>query len=88
MLYNPECSVIVVKAHPHKFQNCTSKLSCLNKSENNIMITNKSTSSDDWVQNMLVVQQLAYYWIIHFYTIVARIQAAGEESSETTVGGL
>ena len=63
MLYNPECSVIVVKAHSHKFQNCTSK-SCLNKNENKIMITNKSTSSDDWVQNMLVAQQLAYYWII------------------------
>ena len=52
------------------------------------MITNKCTSSDDWVQNMLVVQQLAYYWIIHYYTIVARIQTTGEESSEATVGGL
>ena len=58
--------------HPHKFQNCTSKLFCLNKSHN-IMTTNKCTSSDDWVQKLLVVQQLAYYWII-INIIVARIQ--------------
>ena len=62
MSYNPECSVIVGKKLTYTFQNYASK-SCLNRSEHSIMITNESTQttpSDDWVQKLLVAQQLMY----------------------------
>ena len=67
---------MVGKKHTHIFQNCTSK-SCLNGSPT------KAPQVMTWYKNC----QLTYCQLI--YSIVARIKAhAGEESSETTVGGV
>ena len=70
---------MVGKKHTHMFQNCTSK-SCLNGHQQEHL-------SDDLVQKLLVNVLLDYLLLVNTY-YSCKNKSTGEESSETTVGGV